>query len=473
MTRKINESGLALIKKFEGLRLVCYDDGVGVATIGYGHTKTVQLRDIGKKKITEQQAEELLKEDITSSERAVERYITIELNNNQFAALVSFTFNLGAGSLRTSTLRRKLNAGDYDSIPSELARWVNAGGKRLEGLVKRRHAEAELFITVLNDAPVATEFTSPHRLDIPAADAKLMLKAYLSDPSVILQRGNVDDSGAVRYSYLMQNVPDGYVIDFQTDLLTLGFNEIELDGVFGMNTRTALKKFQAKAAINKNGIVDTNSKNAIILWLKQGYSKNNPPAEDNRGEYQAGVKQMIFPMVPHYSQGDARWGSRVLGRSSSISQQGCAISSIAMILSFYGRDADPGSLDVFLDNAGGYSGNSVHWNAAAQFNRSGRKKLKYYRKTGSEAKLVKIIKKNIRNNLPTMARVDYGKDNDLKYNHFVVCVGIADDGSILMNDPATRYGNAYDNSSNDNIIQKTTRKQGYNIVGVDYYKPVN
>jgi len=76
----------------------------------------------------------------------VERYIAVPLTDNQYVALVSFTFNLGAGSLKTSTLRRRLNTGDYDAIPSELARWVKAGGKALAGLVRRRVAEGELFM---------------------------------------------------------------------------------------------------------------------------------------------------------------------------------------------------------------------------------------------------------------------------------------------------------------------------------------
>ncbi len=472
MTRKINEAGLELIKKFEGLRLLCYDDSVGIATIGYGHTQTVKTLDIGRKKISREQAEELLEGDLNSSERAVERYINVILNHNQFAALVSFTFNLGAGSLQRSTLCRKLNAGDYDSVPSELARWVKAGGTTLMGLIKRRQAEAELFTIPVNEAAV-NNFTSPRRLDIPDDNFDLIIREYLTDYRIELKRGNVDDSGGIKYPHLKQNVPDAYVVDLQTDLTALGFDGIVIDGVFGMNTRITLKAFQSEAGIAINGTVDSSTKDAIILWLKEGLSKNNPTHRNTNIAYQAGVKQMIFPPVPHFSQGDSRWGSRVLGHSSNISEQGCAISAVAMILNFYGRDANPASLDEYLDNNGGYSGNSVVWGTAAKFNKSRGNKLKYERKTGSEQQLLKIIKKRIKRNQPTMARVDYGKDNDLKYNHFVVCVGIADDGGIIMNDPATRHGNGYKSSDHENVIQKTTRKNGYTIVGLDYYKSVN
>lgn len=97
--------------------------------------------------ITKLEAERLLRKDVCFAERAVLRLIKVPLSDGQFDALVSFTFNLGSGSLQRSTLRRKLNRAEYDSIPNELMRWVNAGGRRLKGLVRRRAAEAELFLS--------------------------------------------------------------------------------------------------------------------------------------------------------------------------------------------------------------------------------------------------------------------------------------------------------------------------------------
>ena len=139
--RRINQTGIDAIKRFEGLRLNAYLDSVGVPTIGYGHTKTARMGQA----ITAERAEELLRLDLADAERAVEKYVKVPLNENQFAALVSFVFNLGSGTLQKSTLLRKLNAGDYDAVPREMMRFINAGGKPLKGLVTRRAAEAGLW----------------------------------------------------------------------------------------------------------------------------------------------------------------------------------------------------------------------------------------------------------------------------------------------------------------------------------------
>lgn len=143
MTRRINAAGLSLIKSFESLRLKAYRDTGGVATIGWGHTKGVKMGQT----ITEGQASDFLIDDLEEAESAVERFVSVPLNDNQFAALVSFTFNCGSEAFRRSTLRKKLNAGDYASVPGQLARWVNDNGKKLNGLVRRRRAEGDLWST--------------------------------------------------------------------------------------------------------------------------------------------------------------------------------------------------------------------------------------------------------------------------------------------------------------------------------------
>lgn len=140
---KISEKGLELIKHFEGLRLQAYRCSAHVWTIGYGHTAGVQPGDA----ITVAQADAFLREDVAASERSVSQYVTVSLTQCQFDALVSFTFNLGAGSLCTSTLLKKLNAGDEAGAADEFLRWVNAGGQKLPGLVRRREAEKRLFKT--------------------------------------------------------------------------------------------------------------------------------------------------------------------------------------------------------------------------------------------------------------------------------------------------------------------------------------
>src|SRR5262249_42802085 len=98
-------------------------------------------------KISRERADELLEQDLRNAERSVQQLVTVPLNANQFAALVSFTFNLGAQNLRSSTLLRDLNAGDYRGAADQFNRWVFAGGAVEQGLVKRRQAERELFLT--------------------------------------------------------------------------------------------------------------------------------------------------------------------------------------------------------------------------------------------------------------------------------------------------------------------------------------
>jgi lysozyme len=140
--RGTGQAGFELIKYFEGLRLQAYLCSAGVPTIGYGSTKGVTLGMT----ITKQEAEDLLRRDLHLAERSVLRLVTVPLNDNQFDALVSFVFNVGGGALQRSTLRQKLNRREYWNVPSELLKWCRAGGKRSAGLLRRRQAEAELFM---------------------------------------------------------------------------------------------------------------------------------------------------------------------------------------------------------------------------------------------------------------------------------------------------------------------------------------
>lgn len=131
--------GISLIKSFEKLELKAYKCPAGVWTIGYGHTKGVKKGDV----CTEAQAEQWLKEDLANAETAMDG---LKLNQNQFDALVSFTFNLGIGNFKKSTLYKKVKVNTNDpSIADEFAKWKFANGKELAGLVRRRAAEAELY----------------------------------------------------------------------------------------------------------------------------------------------------------------------------------------------------------------------------------------------------------------------------------------------------------------------------------------
>lgn len=138
----ISENGLSLIKKYEGLATKAYKCSAGVWTIGYGHTKTAKPNMI----INESKAKELLTEDVKEAELAVNRLVKVPLTQNQFDALVSFTFNLGTGNLNSSTLLRMLNKKLYNEAADQLLRWNRAGGRVLAGLTRRRQEERELFL---------------------------------------------------------------------------------------------------------------------------------------------------------------------------------------------------------------------------------------------------------------------------------------------------------------------------------------
>ena len=138
---KISQNGVNLIKEFEGCRLKAYRCPAGVWTIGYGHTKTSKEG----MEITQEQAENLLRQDLMTFESAVVRNIKVAINQPIFDALVSFTYNLGEGNFKASTLLKLLNNRDYYGASQEFQRWNKAGGKVLQGLVRRREAERNLF----------------------------------------------------------------------------------------------------------------------------------------------------------------------------------------------------------------------------------------------------------------------------------------------------------------------------------------
>lgn len=133
-------TGLSLIKRYEGFSATPYQCPAGYWTIGYGH-----LCAADHPPMSEAQAEEALRNDVTTAERAVQRLIARSLRQSQFDALVSFTFNLGAGALQRSRLRQVINRGEDESVPREFMRWVFAGGRPLKGLKARRQAESALY----------------------------------------------------------------------------------------------------------------------------------------------------------------------------------------------------------------------------------------------------------------------------------------------------------------------------------------
>jgi len=138
---KISEEGIELLKKFEGCKLEAYQDSVGVWTIGYGHTKGVYKGMT----ISQDDAEEMLEEEMEEYEGYIEEYVEVPLSQNEFDALVCWVYNLGPTNLRNSTLLMVLNQSKFDEVPEQIKRWNKAGGEILKGLVRRREAEALLF----------------------------------------------------------------------------------------------------------------------------------------------------------------------------------------------------------------------------------------------------------------------------------------------------------------------------------------
>lgn len=137
------EPGRKLIKSYESLRLTSYRDGGGVWTIGWGHTKGVR----GGQKITVDQAEAFLVDDLRRAESAINVLVSVPLTQNQFDALVSLAFNIGNGAFKESTLRKRLNAGRYDEAARQFLVWNKDSGKVVRGLVRRRAQEQALFLS--------------------------------------------------------------------------------------------------------------------------------------------------------------------------------------------------------------------------------------------------------------------------------------------------------------------------------------
>ena len=147
MRLTISDEGISLIKRYEGYKTTPYRCPAGLYTVGYGHVigNGLQLSDEWNRTFSLGEIDELLRTDLARFERGVLRYCTVYFTQSQFDATVSFSFNLGLGVLQRSTLRQKLNRGDYDGASKEFLKYTRAGGKVLKGLVRRRQAEYNLF----------------------------------------------------------------------------------------------------------------------------------------------------------------------------------------------------------------------------------------------------------------------------------------------------------------------------------------
>jgi len=195
----------------------------------------------------------------------------------------------------------------------------------------------------------------------------------------------------------------------------------------------------------------------------------DPPASAATGEHVYVVRD--GNKVPHFAQADPAWGARTLGNKRSISAAGCAISSVAMVLKYYGRDVDPKQVDEHLDSNSGYVGDAVVWDVAFRCGATAGG-LSFASRRVVTSNFKATLDERIGQHKPTIARVDYGTDSDGLYNHVVVIVGRHRDGHYIMNDPGSNAGNGATDPSDANLIEKTTRKSGYTLVQLDLIDPV-
>ncbi len=167
---KTSREGLDLIKGFEGLELVAYEDAAGVLTIGYGHTSMAGPPLVTEGMIiTEQEANDMLVRDVVKYEQAVTRYLTRAPTQHEFDAMVSLCYNIGPDNFSRSSVLKYFNAGDKGQAAASFALWNKAGGKVLKGLVTRRAAEAKHFRTPDTAVPPPVAPPIPPDVEPPVA----------------------------------------------------------------------------------------------------------------------------------------------------------------------------------------------------------------------------------------------------------------------------------------------------------------
>lgn len=236
---KVSDRGVAFIAAHEGVVLRAYPDpgsGGEPWTIGVGHTSRAGPPDVKPgMKIARTQAFDILARDLATFERAVEGAVTVALKQREFDALVSFAFNVGAGNLRSSTLLRKLNAGDRTGAAAEFARWNRASGRVMAGLTRRRAEEAELFLH--------------------------------GDYAGAVPLGGESEADPDRFtpSLLVRGSTGTAVETLQKALIGLGYDlgAAGADGVFGASTKAAVEAFQRANGLTVDGKVGTATRAAI------------------------------------------------------------------------------------------------------------------------------------------------------------------------------------------------------------------
>lgn len=231
---RINDVGLKLLTSFEGCELTAYDDGVGVWTIGYGHTAGV----IPGMSVTQSDAEEFLRKDLEIFESYVKDLVDVEVTSDQFSALVCFCYNVGPEGFGGSTLLKLLNTGDVEGAVHQFPRWNKGGGKPMLGLTRRRLAEQALFRSL----PWEFALTYDGSVEVLGASEVLGSRSLrLADPCM--------EGGDVR--------------SLQTALKQAGMT-LKVDGIFGAGTDSAVRQFQQQCNLAIDGVVGAATLAALV-----------------------------------------------------------------------------------------------------------------------------------------------------------------------------------------------------------------
>lgn len=230
----ISSAGLALIKRYEGCRLTAYQDSVGIWTIGYGHTAGVKVGQV----ITQAQADAFLKSDCATAEKAVNGYASIyNWNQNQFDALVSFTFNCGAANLR---LLLKNGTRTIAQISSMITVYNKAGGKVLQGLVNRRAAEKTLFDKAVSGGTGSVSTISSAKAEAAKSFDKSLAGKYRVTASALNMR-----KGAGKDKVSLKLIPKGKTVQcygYYTELIGVKWLYVVYDGAVGFCSSEYLVK---------------------------------------------------------------------------------------------------------------------------------------------------------------------------------------------------------------------------------------